>query len=121
MKKGDCSAPDGTSAGGHWNPTNVPHGTWGEGEFHLGDIGNVTVSEDGTGRIELTTTFGRWAPALTLILLEEVSLSMRAPTILPRNLRAMLAHELVVERLSWRTSPDVTLRLVVGRFIAPFH
>ena len=54
-EKGDCSAPDGTSAGGHWNPTNVPHGTWGEGEFHLGDIGNVTVGEDGIGRIELTT------------------------------------------------------------------
>ena len=28
---------------------------WGEGEFHLGDIGNVTVGEDGTGRIALTT------------------------------------------------------------------
>ena len=52
---GDCSAPDGTSAGGHWNPTNVAHGKWGEGEFHLGDIGNITVREDGTGEIELTT------------------------------------------------------------------
>ncbi|MYB95820.1 superoxide dismutase family protein [Candidatus Poribacteria bacterium] len=52
---GDCSAPDGTSAGGHWNPTDVAHGKWGEGEFHLGDIGNITVGEDGTGRITLTT------------------------------------------------------------------
>ena len=54
-EKGDCSALDGTSAGGHWNPTNVAHGKWGEGEFHLGDIGNITVGEDGTGTIELTT------------------------------------------------------------------
>ena len=54
-EKGDCSAPDATSAGGHWNPTNVAHGTWGEGEFHLGDIGNIAVGEDGTGKIELTT------------------------------------------------------------------
>ncbi len=54
-EKGDCSAPDGTSAGGHWNPTNVAHGKWGVGEFHLGDIGNITVGEDGTGTIELTT------------------------------------------------------------------
>ena len=54
-EKGDCSSPDGTSAGGHWNPTNVAHGKWGEGEFHLGDIGNITVGEDGTGKIELTT------------------------------------------------------------------
>lgn len=54
-ENGDCSAPDGTSAGGHWNPTGVAHGKWGEGEFHLGDIGNITVGEDGTGSIELTT------------------------------------------------------------------
>ena len=54
---GDCSAPDGTSAGGHWNPTGVAHGKWGEGEFHLGDIGNIAVGEDGMGSITLTTDF----------------------------------------------------------------
>ena len=54
-ENGDCSSPDGKSAGGHWNPTGVAHGKWGEGEFHLGDIGNITVGEDGTGSIELTT------------------------------------------------------------------
>lgn len=54
-ENGDCSAPDGKSAGGHWNPTDVAHGKWGVGEFHLGDIGNITVGEDGTGSIELTT------------------------------------------------------------------
>ncbi|MDE0087277.1 MAG: superoxide dismutase family protein, partial [Candidatus Poribacteria bacterium] len=31
------------------------HGKWGEGEFHLGDIGNKTVGDDGTGTIELST------------------------------------------------------------------
>ena len=30
---GDCSAPDATSAGGHWNPTDVAHGKWGSDEF----------------------------------------------------------------------------------------
>lgn len=54
-ENGDCSATDGTSAGGHWNPTDVAHGKWGEGEFHLGDIGNITVGDDGTGTIELST------------------------------------------------------------------
>ena len=53
--EGDCSSPDGKSAGGHWNPTGVAHGKWGEGEFHLGDIGNITVGDDGMGRITLTT------------------------------------------------------------------
>ena len=28
---GDCSAADGTSAGGHWNPTDEDHGRWGRG------------------------------------------------------------------------------------------
>ena len=54
-ESGDCSSPDGTSAGGHWNPTGVAHAKWGEGEFHLGDLGNFTVGADGTGSIELTT------------------------------------------------------------------
>lgn len=54
-ENGDCSSPDGKSAGGHWNPTNVAHGKWGEGEFHLGDIGNIDVGEDGIGVIELST------------------------------------------------------------------
>ena len=52
---GDCSAPDGKSAGGHWNPTNVNHGKWMEAPFHTGDIGNLVVGADGTGTIERTT------------------------------------------------------------------
>ena len=52
---GDCSSPDGKSAGGHWNPTGVAHGKWGEGEFHLWEIGNITVGEDGIDSITLTT------------------------------------------------------------------
>ena len=54
-ENGDCSSADGKSAGGHWNPTEVAHGKWGEGEFHLGDIGNITVGDDGTGTIKLST------------------------------------------------------------------
>jgi len=52
---GDCSADDGTSAGGHWNPTNVDHGTWGTEPFHIGDIGNIGVGSDGKGSISRTT------------------------------------------------------------------
>ena len=44
---GDCSALDGTSAGGHWNPTNMDHGKWGSDPYHLGDVGNIVVGEDG--------------------------------------------------------------------------
>ena len=52
---GDCSADDGTSAGGHWNPTGADHGRWGGESFHLGDLGNIPVGSDGTGYIERTT------------------------------------------------------------------
>lgn len=56
---GDCSAEDGSSAGGHWNPTSHQHGKWGHDDhFHLGDIGNIEVGEDGKGHVTLTTD--RW-------------------------------------------------------------
>lgn len=54
-EKSDCSAADGSSAGGHWNPTFKKHGKWGEGEYHKGDIGNFTADEKGNGTISLTT------------------------------------------------------------------
>ncbi len=53
-EKGDCSAADATSAGGHWNPTNVKHGKRGDEEFHKGDIANMTVDESGNGSFEMT-------------------------------------------------------------------
>ncbi len=37
-EKGDCSAPDGTSAGGHFNPTGQPHGHPQQGPHHAGDM-----------------------------------------------------------------------------------
>lgn len=54
-EKGDCSAEDATSAGAHWNPTGSSHGHFGHNGFHLGDIGNLEVAEDGTGRLTFTT------------------------------------------------------------------
>jgi superoxide dismutase, Cu-Zn family len=55
-EKSDCSAADGSSAGGHWNPTFKKHGKWGEGEHHKGDIGNFTADEKGNGSITVTTS-----------------------------------------------------------------
>jgi len=53
-EKGDCSAPDAMSAGEHWNPTNEAHGKWGSAPFHLGDIGNMKVGDDGRGSLSFT-------------------------------------------------------------------
>lgn len=52
---GDCSADDGSSAGGHWNPTNVDHGKWGTAPFHIGDIGNIMADSNGIGTISRET------------------------------------------------------------------
>ena len=55
-EKSDCSSDDGSSAGGHWNPTAQPHGEWGdEAGYHKGDIGNFTVNANGTGTITFFT------------------------------------------------------------------
>ncbi len=54
-EKSDCSAADGSSAGGHWNPTFKNHGKWGVGEYHKGDIGNFVADKNGNGIITLTT------------------------------------------------------------------
>jgi len=52
----DCSAADGSSAGGHWNPTHEDHGKWGSADgYHKGDIGNFKVDANGHGTITLTT------------------------------------------------------------------
>ena len=56
---GDCSAEDASSAGGHWNPTAEDHGQWDTAPFHLGDIGNVVVDEEGKGSLSLITD--RWS------------------------------------------------------------
>ncbi|WP_304344544.1 superoxide dismutase family protein [Chryseobacterium koreense] len=54
-EKGDCSAADASSAGGHWNPTSHQHGRWGTGEFHIGDIGNLNADQDETARKVFST------------------------------------------------------------------
>lgn len=55
-EKADCSAADGTSTGGHWNPTFSPHGKWGAAEgYHKGDIGNFTADAAGNGEVTFET------------------------------------------------------------------
>lgn len=49
---GDCSAPDGSSAGGHFNPTGVEHGRQSHGTHHLGDMDNLTGDDQGTASVD---------------------------------------------------------------------
>ena len=51
---GSCEAPDFKSAGGHLNPDGKQHGTDNPMGAHLGDLPNVVVGEDGTGKLTAT-------------------------------------------------------------------
>jgi len=57
-EKGDCSAPDAASAGGHWNPSAEDHGKWAHAPFHHGDIGNLVA--DAKGKAELKMESELW-------------------------------------------------------------
>lgn len=44
---GDCTGLDGSSAGGHFNPHNMPHAGPDASRRHVGDLGNLTADKDG--------------------------------------------------------------------------
>jgi Cu-Zn family superoxide dismutase len=49
---GDCSAPDASSAGGHFNPTHQKHGGPDHFERHAGDLGNIVANEKSRARYD---------------------------------------------------------------------
>ncbi|MDT0574726.1 superoxide dismutase family protein [Croceicoccus sp. F390] len=62
---GRCDAPDFTTAGDHWNPTNQQHGTMDDMPgAHAGDLPNLVIGTDGSGSIDATTPEGSFAQLL---------------------------------------------------------
>ena len=52
-EKGDCSAADATSAGGHFNPAAQAHGRVGHGAHHGGDMDNITANGEGVATVNV--------------------------------------------------------------------
>ncbi len=51
-EKGDCSAADASSAGGHFNPTHQHHGGPSTAEHHVGDLGNIEADSSGKAHLD---------------------------------------------------------------------
>ena len=55
-EKGDCSAADASTAGGHFNPSAQSHGRSGHGAHHAGDTDNIVADAKGVARIDAHVT-----------------------------------------------------------------
>lgn len=51
---GDCTAADGSSAGGHYNPEGHEHGSPEEDNRHMGDLGNIVSVGGEVATLEYT-------------------------------------------------------------------
>lgn len=75
---GKCEAPGFTSAGGHFNPLGAKHGLKNPDGPHAGDLPDLLVNKDGTGRYEVLT--------------QSVTLGAGKHSILEGDARAIVVH-----------------------------
>jgi superoxide dismutase, Cu-Zn family len=57
----------GLSAGGHFNPHNMPHGAPEARSRHVGDLGNITAESDGTANVDQYDTVIEFSGANNII------------------------------------------------------
>jgi Cu-Zn family superoxide dismutase len=52
-EKGNCTAPDASSAGGHFNPAGAPHAGPHSTPRHAGDLGNIIANSEGVAEFSI--------------------------------------------------------------------
>lgn len=70
-EKGECTPPNFESAGGHFNPTDKEHGFDNPKGFHLGDLPNIEVEENGAVNAVVTDIDVTLQPGLENSILDE--------------------------------------------------
>lgn len=55
-EKGNCTAPDASSAGPHFNPHGGPHGSLVDQGRHAGDLGNIVADAAGVAEFSIEAT-----------------------------------------------------------------
>jgi Cu-Zn family superoxide dismutase len=98
-EKGDCSAADASSAGGHFNPDQTAHGAHGSPSSHTGDLPSLVA--DGTGRVMVD------------LLLENVSLSAGPKSLVGRSLVVHRDRDDFVTQPSGNSGPRVACGVIV--------
>lgn len=97
--------PPFSSAGGHFNPSGHMHGAPDSADSHAGDLGNLTVKDDGSFLLQTTST------AFTLYAGEPNSLSSATGT-------SLMIHE-KADDLKTDPSGDSGSRVACGVIFAP--
>jgi superoxide dismutase, Cu-Zn family len=59
-EKGDCSAADAMSTGGHFNPGGRRHGRHGSAEHHAGDLPSLKADSKGVARVDVDLSSLAW-------------------------------------------------------------
>ena len=55
-EKGDCSAADASSAGGHFNPGATLHGAYNAAVHHAGDLASLKADAQGVAKVDVVVT-----------------------------------------------------------------
>lgn len=99
-ERGDCSAPDASSAGGHFNPDNHPHGGPSSPMRHAGDLGNLEANANGR--------------AYKRMVVDNISLGTGPNSVLNRG---VIVHEKLDDYTS-QPSGNAGVRVACGQIVA---